>query len=299
MSTPTVIGALMALLAALIVYAIFVPKSSRRFAPDNDEQAAKNPMLKFVAALGDDIYSAMPAFFDKKNVRQEHPRIESLLIRSGNPWNLNAEEFISFKYIAGFLGFILGWLVWLGTSGIIGLPWFIVVPAVTLFCYAIPNIKYKEQAKKRDLEFRKQLPEALDLITISLSGGTTFAQALRDVVPTMQDSILRVEFQNITKILDAGGTLKDALDQFADRAPNDGVMTFIRSIQSATEVNAPLSEILESRAQASREEFFALIHEKTAQLESKIWLILSPTLLPAVIIIAVSPSVSAMISSMG
>ena len=289
----------MGLLAAIIVYAVFVPKSTRRFTPDNEKQTSKNPMVKLVSALGDDIYSALPAAFDNKNEREEHPRVASLLVRSGNPWNLTVEEFISFRYIAGFLGFVVAWPIWFGLSFITNAPWFIVVPAVTLLCFATPGIKYKDQAKKRDLEFLRQLPEAVDLMSISISGGTTFTQGIRDVLPNMQDGILKWEFQNISKILDSGGTLKDALEQFAQRAPNDGIMTFIRSVQSATEVNAPLAEILESRAKASREEFFALIHQKTAQLESKIWLILSPTLLPAVIIIAVSPSVSSMISSMG
>lgn len=299
MDTPTIIGALMALLAALIVYAIFVPKSSRRFSPSDDRGVSKSPILKLVATLGDDIYASLPASFDNRPVKKNNHRIESLIVRSGNPWNLTAEEFVAFRFVSAFLGFLVAWPVWLLVYQLKEVPWFLIVPLVVLFAYNIPTSKYKDQAKKRDLEFKRQLPEALDLMTISISGGTTFANALRDVVPTMQDGILKIEFINITRVLDAGGTLKEALDQFAERAPNDGVMTFIRSVQSATEVNAPLAEILESRAQASREEFFALIHQKTAQLESKIWMILSPTLIPAVIIIAVAPSVSTMISSMG
>ena len=163
----------------------------------------------------------------------------------------------------------------------------------------IPFIKHTGLAKSRDIEFRRQLPEALDLITISLSGGLTFAQAVREVIPTMKPGILKGEFINMVKIMDAGGTLREALDEFAARAPNDGILTFVRSVQSATEVNASLSEILESRAKASRQEFFALVHEKTAQLESMMWTRLAPTLLPAVLIISVAPSVVAMVEALG
>lgn len=297
MTTLTAIGLLMGLLAAMIVYLVWAPKSSRRFQPDNQEQAANNPMLKFVAAIGNDLYGAMPEAFDRQNMRREHPRVESLLTRSGNPWNLTASEFVAFRYIAGFLGIILGSVLWLLTSGFIPLPWFVTIPAVALFCFFIPTLKYNAQAKQRDIEFKRQLPEALDLMTISLSGGSTFGQSLREVVPNMEEGILKVEFQNIVHRLNAGETLKSALDNFAERAPNDGVLTFVRSVQSATEVNAPLAEILESRAQASREEFFAMIHEKTAMLESKMWMVLSPTLLPAVIIISCAPSVASMATS--
>lgn len=298
MDTPIVIATMSALLVVLVMYTLFAPKTTRRFVLSDDSES-QGPILRLVAALGDDIIGAMPAVMDQySNPRRQYPRVESLLTRSGNPWNLTAQEFVVLRWVAAFLGALLGWGIWAIVAGSMGLPWYIVVPAVAWFCYMIPKIKYNDQAKQRDLEFRRQLPEALDLITISLSGGTTFAQSLREVIPTMNDGILKAEFINMVKMMDTGSTLKEALDEFATRAPNDGVLTFIRSVQSATEVNAPLSEILESRAKASREEFFALIHEKTAQLESKIWFILSPTLLPAVIIIAVSPSVASMIQTL-
>lgn len=284
----------MGLLVALIMYAIFVPKSSKRFVPSNDSVLASNPMMKLVTSLGNEIYAAMPAYFDKSEIKEvKNPKIEALLIKSGNPWNLTVEEFISFRYLAAIVGFVLSWPIWILLSTLITLPWYVVVPLITLFAGYVPTSKYNDAAKKRDADFRKQLPEALDLITISLSGGTTFPTALSNVQPTMEDGVLKEEFKNITNALDAGETLNEALEQFANRAPNDGVMTFIRSVQSATQVNAPLAEILESRAKATREEFFAIISQKAAQLESKMWLILAPTLMPAVILIAIAPSIGA------
>lgn len=300
METPTIIGALMALLAALIVYAIFVPKSSRKFEPDNAEISSRNPMIRLISSIGNDIYGAMPAQFDKQDERLEHPRIKSLLIRSGNPWGLTAEEYIAFRWISAFLGFILGWGVWAVLAKLLGINihWGIVVAGVTLFCYFIPKIKYDDQAKKRDMDFRKQLPDALELLRIAMA-GISLSGAMREILPNMDDGLIKSEFQNIVKILDSGGTLQEALDQFAERAPNDGILTFIRAVQSASEVNAPMGEILESRARASREEFFALIHQKTAQLESQMWLVLAPTLIPAVAIIATAPSLVAMLETMG
>lgn len=299
MGSPYVLATLVSLLVALFMYSWLVPKSSRRFTSEDTDQS-KNPFLRFVSSLGDDLYAALPASFDKAGrKKQSYPRVESLLVRSGNPWNLTAQEFVSLRVISAVLGFAVSWLVWLGLHALTGIPWYVVVAGVTFFCYMIPFIKHTELAKNRDIEFRRQLPEALDLITISLSGGLTFAQAVREVIPTMKPGILKGEFINMVKIMDAGGTLREALDEFAARAPNDGILTFVRSVQSATEVNASLSEILESRAKASRQEFFALVHEKTAQLESMMWTRLAPTLLPAVLIISVAPSVVAMVEALG
>ena len=296
---PVTLSVLFTLFVGLIMYDRLIPKSGRRFSDGTGDASRRNPFLKFVTAMGDDIYAAMPASLDKGREQRQYPRIESLLKRSGNPWGLTPREFVSLKFVAGILGFVISWPLWLGLNAMTGLPWWVVVTVVPAFCYMIPTIKHTELAKTRDLEFKRQLPEALDLITITLSGGSTLSQAIRDVIPTMQKGILKGEFINMVRIMDAGGTLKEALDEFANRAPSDGILPFVRSVQSAAEVNAPMNEILEARAEASRQEFFALVHEKAAQLESKIWIILSPTMLPALIIISVAPSVNAIIEMLG
>jgi len=296
--TPYIIAGLSTLLMLLIFYILFVPKNNNDLNTETNQNA--NPLLKAINVIGNDFYKSLPKGFIREDRREKaHPRIESLIVRSGNPWKLTAEEFVMIQYASAFIGFLASWVVWYGLSTVISLPWFIVVPLVTLFAFFIPHIKYTEQAKNRDLEFKRQLPEALDLLVISLSGGRTFTHALREIIPIMQEGVLKEEFKTVIRSLDTGKTLKEALDEFATRAPNEGIETFIRSVQSATEVNASLSQTLASRAAASRQEFFALIHEKTAKLESKIFMILTPTMMPAVLVVAVAPSIVSMLETLG
>lgn len=299
MNIPLIMSGLLTVIIAILAYILLVPKNSNILNVDNDEESSDNKAVKLMTIISNELYSSLPAGMARDKRKNKNAKIESLIVRSGNPWGLKADEFIVFQYASAFIGFLLSWLVWLGTKSFIGLPWWITVLGITIFAFYIPRIKYQEEAKRRDIEFKRQLPEALDLMVISLSGGVTFQQSVREVIPNMQEGVLKEEFENIVKALDSGRTLNEALENFATRAPNESILTFIRSVQSATEINSPLGEILESRAEASRQEFFAMIHEKTAQLESKIWMVLSPTLLPAVLIIAVAPSVSSMITTLG
>lgn len=299
MYTPYLLAGLITLLIMLVGYILFVPKNNEAIISTETDKNA-NPLLRAINVIGNDFYRSLPkGTIREERTKKQYPRIESLLVRSGNPWQITAEEFVMLQYVAGFLGFLASWIVWYALSVIISIPWFVVVALVTAFAFMIPRIKYNEQAKNRDLEFKRQLPEALDLLIISLSGGRTFPHALREIMPTMQEGVLKEEFRKVLKGLDTGKTLKECLDEFATRAPNEGIETFIRSVQSATEVNAPLVETLAARAAASRQEFFALIHEKTAKLESKIFMILTPTMMPAVLIVAVAPSVISMATSLG
>lgn len=300
MSEPFILAGLVSVLSALILYAILMPKGNNGIAFSQQASSSSNGLVKLMSSFGNNLYDALPEGVIKKERRAtQHPKIESLIVRSGNPWNLNASEFISIQYLGGFIGLIIGLGVWYFVNSIYELPWYAVVALAGLFGFMIPRMKYNDMAKERDLEFKKELPEALDLLIISLSGGRTFTQSLREIIPNLRKSVLRDEFQNIIKAIDTGKPLNEALNAFAEKSPNDSILTFVRSVQSATEVNAPLIETLEARSAASRQEFFSLLHEKTAQLESKIFISLTPTLMPAAIVVVVAPSLYSMVGTLG
>ena len=101
---PVTLSVLFTLFVGLIMYDRLIPKSGRRFSDGTGDASRRNPFLKFVTAMGDDIYAAMPASLDKGREQRQYPRIESLLKRSGNPWGLTPREFVSLKFVAGILG---------------------------------------------------------------------------------------------------------------------------------------------------------------------------------------------------
>lgn len=298
MDTPTLLAALLAIIVGLFVYALFMPRNLDVFNPNMGD--ARTGALRFASMLGSELYASLPSGALQKDARKQYPRIESLLRRSGNPWNVRAEEFVFFQYVMAFMGFVVGWPAWLLLTLVLpDIPFYVIIPLTTIAGFFIPTVTYTEQAKKRDVDFKRQLPEALDLLTISLSAGNTFGQAIREAIPNMQDGVLKEEFKDILKALDLGKTMHEALDNFADRSPNESISTFVRAIQQATALNVPLINVLESRADASRQEFYALIQKKTATLESKMMAALAPTLVPALMILLLAPSMFSLISSMG
>lgn len=298
LANPIVICALIAVVFGLFAYAIFVPKNSGNFELSIDPDNKEARMLGLVSRIGDGLYSALPAGVSVKT--KSNPRLESLIRRSGNPWGLTAEEFSFFRVVTAFMGLCLGFAAWFFLTFVkIHTPLWLFALGAAVLGFFLPQMKYKEQAKKRDLEFKRQLPEALDLIIISLSGGATFVQALRESLPNMQDGILKEEFVNILKSIDAGRTLDESLLHFSDRSPNDSIKTFITAVREANELNVPLVDTLQSRAEASRQEFFALIQSKTAVLPTKMMVVLTPTLIPALMIIVLTPAIGSLISSLG
>lgn len=293
MNNSIIIAFLMGLIVSLIGYIFLIPKNK-----GNLEANTKNtPGMKFLSYISNEMYSSLPSgtFSKKRNLG----RVEKLLVSSGNPWNMTAFEFFFFRFVCAFIGFVLSWPIFFFLKDIVAIPWWITAPSLTIFGFFIPDIKYKDQAKKRDLDFTRQLPEALDLMIISISSGVTFSQALKETIPNMRDGILKEEFENMSKKVESGAPLKSALDDFAERAPNDAIITFIKSLEEAIELNVPIIDSLKSRAEASREEFFSLVHQKVASLESKMMGILTVTLIPSLLIAAIAPSAFSLLGTLG
>lgn len=285
------LGALIAITTFLLGYIILIPKSNKGFNPSNEEYLQQNDNFRRFSYIANELMLAMPATQNTMKRPKRDLKTESLLIRAGNPWSVTVSEFKVLKWTGAFIGLILGIPISLLIhSQSESIPIIAIIALSILLGFNTPTSKMKDLAAKRDLEFKRQLPEALDLISISLAGGMSFPRALAVSIPSMQRGIVRTEFELVSNDIAAGSTTEAALEKFALRAPNDSVKTFARAVQSAIKTNAPLAEILNSRAKASREEFFAYINQKVAQLESKIWMILSPTMLPALLIITVLPS---------
>lgn len=293
------IAGIVALLFFVVGYTFFVPKSTRGFAPDNKEVQKEDSTLRMFTVLTNELMLAMPAFEREPKKPKKDVAVENLLIKAGNPWGLTVSEFKTLKLAGLFYGVIFGFAIGIPLSLYAPVPSWATAGLVGLLVYNLPSSKYKDLAKSRELEFKRLLPEALDLIHIALSGGMSLPRAMESAIPSMKDSIVKEEFKKIVRDVNAGETMHNALDKFASRAPNDSIKTFARSLQSAIKTNAPMAEILESRAKASREEFFAFVHQRVAQLESKIWMILSPSMLPALMIITILPSGSIMMNALG
>lgn len=299
MDNPILIATLFTVAVALFLYILLVPRNSKIFT-QGDYGHTDNKMLKGASYIGNELFSMLPAGVISTKNRTGNTRIEKLLQMSANPWGLKAADFVFFQVVFAMLFAVVGTLAGLVLQYALDLflPWWLFAVVGGILGWIYPQSTYKSAAKQRDLEFKRQLPEALDLMIISLSGGATFVTAMRESIPNMQAGILRDEFRTLIKSVDAGASLNQALQNFADRAPNDSITTFIKAVQEATELNVPLINTLESRADASRREFFALIQDKTATLSSRMMAILTPTLIPAMLICTLAPSAFSLMESL-
>lgn len=285
MSTPYVIALLLSITVFLILYFFLVPrKNFKDFSHNND-----NTFIRIANILGDELYSAIPSHFSN-HYNKKHPKINSLLKRSGNPWKINEQEFIFITILSLAVGSIIGTVIGFITYSSSNFPIYILTLGGACGGFFMPYAILKEKADSRENSFRRELPEALDLITISLAGGKTFQMALRESVPNMNDSLLKEEFKTILSSLDTSRPLHDCLEDFKNRAPNENIRVFVQAVQESLALDVPLVHVLRSRAEDSRQELFYFIQGKIAELPTKLMSVLTPTITIALLIITASPA---------
>ena len=147
--------------------------------------------------------------------------------------------------LLGFAGLLVGSLVM--RNSLFPIPW-------TVFLGSIPFLLIYLRKKRRMLKFQRQLPEAMDLIARSLKAGHPFSGGLKMVADEFDDPV-GVEFEKVSREINFGVSVPDALKNLSNRVDSRDLRFFIISAIIQRESGGNLPEILEKIAYLIRERF--------------------------------------------
>lgn len=298
MVTPIIIAIVTAMLFLLIVY-LFMARGQTPYLRYNDMRKQEG-VMRYMADAAVAIAPAIPpALLRQKPTSRA--KLDDKINRAGNPWKVTPVEFIVLKYVFCIVGFVLGFGIFAAIGSTVAMiPWFVWPILGALAGFMVPNYVYHQKTTERDLQFKKELPEALNLLTIATSAGSTFKVALNDIVPLLKPGVVHDELSMVNDDIASGNTIVGALDNLSKRSPNVDTEAFVKSIKQAEEYgsNADITATLKSRSETNREEFNAFIENKIVKLSSQMMAILTPTLMGSLFIITLAPMLS-MLSQIG
>lgn len=279
----------------LILYAIFAPRSKSTSHILEDHNATDDGFNRYVRPMLRNFIPQTPlALVADKNKTN---KIQELLIRSGNPWNIRAEEFLSIQILFAAIGFFAGVLMY-AFNPIAQVPPFLWVVALPLAGYVIPYSIHNSKKEARSKEIQRQLPEALDLLVITLAAGQNFEPALAQVAPTLPHGLLRDELVKVNAELEAGRPLKTSLIEFAQRTSSDEAESFAKAVSQATLLGSDVSETLENQATSARAAYESRIEKKISRLSSIMMVPLVFTMIPSLILIIIAPTMASLSGGM-
>ena len=155
--------------------------------------------------------------------------------------------------------------------------------------FLIPDFVVGSRARKRREGIRTQLPDALDLLAVSVEAGMGFDGAISKLIEHM-DGPLSEEFGLTLNEIRIGESRQDALKKLSERADTPEISGFTRAIIQADQLGISLGRILRVQATDTRQRRQAAAEEKAMKAPIKM---LFPTVLfifPAMFLVILGPA---------
>ena len=132
------------------------------------------------------------------------------------------------------LGIKAGW------SSLVLLLMLVIVGGIA---YMLPDLWIRGEIKKRKDQVQRALPDAIDLLTISVEAGLGFDLALARVVQKSDNALTR-EFGRVIQEMRIGIARRDALRAMVERTGVDDLSAFISAIIQAEQLGASIANVL-------------------------------------------------------
>jgi tight adherence protein C len=155
--------------------------------------------------------------------------------------------------------------------------------------FVLPDTAVSAKGRSRRERIRGELPDALDLLAVSVEAGLGFDGALAKLTEHMEGPLTE-EFSLTLSEIRIGESRQDALKRLSDRVGVAEVASFTRAIIQADQLGTSLSRILRVQAADTRLRRQAAAEEKAMKAPIKM---LFPTVLfifPAMFLVILGPA---------
>ncbi len=176
--------------------------------------------------------------------------LDEQLMLAGDYLGLTPEEYVALSIVSFFGGIVFGFLAGAITGNVA-----LLVVACGPLGACLPYLRISGEGQRRLKQINRGLPYAIDLIALGMSAGLDFPGAVKQVVDKSSDpdDALVEELRRILQELHLGRTRKQALAEFAKRAPTNSVNEFVAAMVQAEERGNPVAEVLAIQAGVSRQ----------------------------------------------
>jgi tight adherence protein C len=300
----TILPVLVAVLAAGAILLIFVGLASR---PQVDPVQARLTQLGTMQAKSlEELELQQPLF--ERTMRPLMARLsgsvarvtstsftqqtEKRLALAGNPNELRVADWLGVKAVGVIVGVGLSVLLFV-FPGLIAVPVpinFAMLLVGGMIGYTAPEFWLGGRIKKRQKAILLQIPDALDLLTISVRAGLGFDGALGKVVEKLKGPLTE-EFRRSLAEIRVGKARREALRDIVPRTEVPALTNFIGAVIQAEQLGVSISKVLQVQSEQLRIERRQRAEEMAAKAPIKMLFPLVGCIFPSLFIIILGPAI--------
>lgn len=225
--------------------------------------------------------------------------VESLrqqLLEAGSPSRIGPTEFLGLRIVVGGLAGGAFFLMFALTGA--DLTQLLLFPAVVaVLGYMIPGIWLSRKIKDRKKEIQLSLPDAIDLLTISVEAGLGFDPALQRVAEKWDNELTR-EFQRMLSEIRMGKSRREALREMANRINVDDLNVFIASIVQADQLGVSIAQVLRVQSRQMRMRRRQRAEAKAHKAPIKMLFPMIMLIFPAMYVVILGPAIPQILDSL-
>ncbi len=269
------------LLTAILFFAVYRLFSGRRTNELNQRSLAFGPLTHALALF-------IPVLFESKETLKKD------LMRAGHYHRYALREYLAIRN-----SLVIGWVT------LTALIYFAVIDrnpgfqtpilamgiVIAVLLYSIPRLLLRAQANGRLRRIQFAMPDALDMITMSMTGGLPLIQSLehvsREITATHPD--LGCELLIVRRQMEAG-SFDQALRHFADRIDIPDVQSLAALIGHTEQLGANVAAAFHDYAESVRRSLRQNAEERGNKASVKLLLPIVFCLAPPVYILLLAPA---------
>ena len=242
------------------------------------------PMLRGIS-------DAISRLSPNRNVAETRRRLEM----AGRPYGWGPTEFMGLRGLAAVVGFLLPFILMSITQAPLRnrLIFPIVLGALGYFA---PVLWLRGKITRRQREIVKSLPDALDLLTVSVEAGLGFDAAIAKVAEKWDDELSRA-FERVIHEIRIGKLRREALRDMADNMDVPDVTSFVAAIIQADQLGVSLSKILRIQSEQMRTKRRQRAEEMAHKAPIKMLIPMVFLIFPALYIVLLGPAVLVLLHS--
>ncbi|MDQ3328237.1 MAG: VWA domain-containing protein [Chloroflexota bacterium] len=168
---------------------------------------------------------------------------------------------------------------------------------IGLLSFRLPDYWLAKRIKQRRRNIVLQLPDALDLLTISVEAGLGFDGAMLEVVQKW-DNELGQEFSTVLGEMKLGKSRRDALRALSSRVKVQEVQLFVSAIVQADEIGMSISRTLSIQAEQMRVRRRQRAEELAHKAVIKIIFPMVFFIFPALFVVLLGPSIPSILNTL-
>jgi tight adherence protein C len=208
--------------------------------------------------------------------------------RAGKDGDLSPRSLLVAKGLTASTGFCAG-MAFSGLAPGRSAP--LLVAGFACLGFLLPDLMLERVARRRHRSMVAALPDALDLLAVSVSGGRTIGAAFLELAESGRGPLAR-ELGRTGEEIAWGSGQGPALEALRHRVKGPEVASFCATLERSRRLGSPLAEQLRRQASAMRKDQRRGIEEEAARAAPKIQLVIALVLVPAVLLLMVAALVA-------